>query len=138
MHIRFNRNLSLLQWVQHLSTCGWRFDFEGNLRCWQADSGTEDWVQLPVASLRSILSTYDRHRDDLTLSMCHIDDDEVLPISLGFPDPACLSLDCSVGRRLSPWHRTAIDFSWYLLRLLPDPETSNLQIVEIDIHSQHT
>lgn len=137
----FNQNLQLKTVAKHLVARGWCFGFDGRLRCWQADSDRDEWSELPLEALPEVLAAYESHRGDLSLCMYHVDEGaEVLPVSLAFDDsdPCCLAVDCSWGRRLSSWHSAAFDFSWYLQRLLPDPETSNLQIVDINIHAQHT
>jgi hypothetical protein len=72
--------------------------------------------------------------------MYHTGEEERNRIHLGFSegDRYAVVLDCSMGRRLSPYHRAAIDFSWYLQHLLPNPELSNLAITAIRIDSHHT
>ena len=97
-------------------------------------------MELPHAMLGSVLSQYENRRSGFFLAMYHTGEEERSRIHLGFSegDRHAIVLDCSTGRRLSPWHRAAIDFSWYLQHLLPDPELSNLTITAIKIDSHHT
>lgn len=137
IEMEFNRAMSLKDMVNYFVDHGWSFDWDGYVIYWQ-EGESEDWIQEPYLCFENLVKRKENNRANISLALYFKNDIDKYRADVSFFD--CknkISLDCSWGKRICEYHKTSIDFSWYIEKLIPDPETSDLTINSISAFAKY-
>jgi len=132
IEVTFDRDISVSDIVHLLMERGWSANWAGKFRYWLNEPGF-DWFEEPYENRQAILERLERIRDQMSITIFFVEDEDMWDATLSFSktDKSLLIVDCPSGRKISPYFRAAIDFSWYIAKLLPNPETSSLGIARV-------
>lgn len=128
----FHDEIPFLKFTRALTKCGWVFSLDDRVSYWLGS--TEEWVDSPAGQAGDTFKLLEKLRNETNvgIGMYPMDGDE-WNVTLNFEKLQMkeLSIDFYNGKVISPGFRIAIDFSWYIERILPAAKACRLELMAI-------
>jgi hypothetical protein len=128
----FHDEIPFLKFTRALSDCSWVFSLNDRFSYWLGS--TEEWVDCPADQAKDVLKLLDKLWNESNVGIgMHPMDGEEWNVTLNFAREQRneVSIDFYNGKSLSPEYRVAIDFSWYIERILPVVKMCDLEMKAI-------